>query len=296
MLPKPRSKLGCRATSSRTAAPSPAKSRACASGSRPPACGSSPSTSSSTRVTAAPACCGQPWSGCGTWRRLASLIASTSMPLIAWPGATPTRCSCAGPAPTGIASAGWRRVTSARCAATVSSGRSGARSVPSWRTHSASPPSTGAVSRCCARVAAAGANPQPSPSIVRSTACAGAWGRLIDSYVEGVIDRDEFQPRVAGLKERLARLAEQRQALIGAVEVVFRVPPSPPEAIPRAAGPGSGSPPDRQHCRSDHHPPRRRSHARAVRRVGRQPPLRQPGKPRQPRRYSPHRSCPLVAA
>jgi site-specific DNA recombinase len=36
-------------------------------------------------------------------------------------------------------------------------------------------------------------------------------GRLIDSYAEGVIDRAEFEPRIAGLKARLARLQTQRQ-------------------------------------------------------------------------------------
>ena len=114
-------------------------------------------------------------------------------------------------------------------------------------------------------------------------------GRLIDSYAEGVIDRDEFQPRIAGLKERLARVKEQRQALVeaaeaersltlvigrvedfaakvhrsldeldwqgtreivralvrrieidgDAVEVVFRVPPSPDDS-PGGAGPSLG--------------------------------------------------------
>jgi site-specific DNA recombinase len=43
-------------------------------------------------------------------------------------------------------------------------------------------------------------------------------GRLIDSYVEGVIDRDAFQPRIAGLKERLARMTAQRQVLVEAAE------------------------------------------------------------------------------
>lgn len=43
-------------------------------------------------------------------------------------------------------------------------------------------------------------------------------GRLIDSYTEGVIDHDEFQPRISGLKERLARVQEQRQALIEVAE------------------------------------------------------------------------------
>ncbi len=37
-------------------------------------------------------------------------------------------------------------------------------------------------------------------------------GRLIDSYAAGVIDRPEFEPRIAGLKARVARLQEQRQA------------------------------------------------------------------------------------
>jgi site-specific DNA recombinase len=37
-------------------------------------------------------------------------------------------------------------------------------------------------------------------------------GRLIDSYAAGVIDRPEFEPRVAGLKARVSRLQEQRQA------------------------------------------------------------------------------------
>jgi site-specific DNA recombinase len=43
-------------------------------------------------------------------------------------------------------------------------------------------------------------------------------GRLIDSYDEGVIDRDAFQPRILGLKERLARMAAQKQVLIEAAE------------------------------------------------------------------------------
>ena len=43
-------------------------------------------------------------------------------------------------------------------------------------------------------------------------------GRLIDSYAEGVIEQHEFQPRIVGLKERLARVREQRQALAEAAE------------------------------------------------------------------------------
>jgi len=37
-------------------------------------------------------------------------------------------------------------------------------------------------------------------------------GRLIDSYAAGVIDRFEFEPRIAGLKARVSRLQEQQQA------------------------------------------------------------------------------------
>ena len=37
--------------------------------------------------------------------------------------------------------------------------------------------------------------------------------RLIDSYAEGLIDKGEFEPRVTRLRQRLARLDEQRQAL-----------------------------------------------------------------------------------
>jgi site-specific DNA recombinase len=43
-------------------------------------------------------------------------------------------------------------------------------------------------------------------------------GRLIDSYAEGVIEQHEFQSRIVGLKERLARVREQRQALVEAAE------------------------------------------------------------------------------
>ena len=37
--------------------------------------------------------------------------------------------------------------------------------------------------------------------------------RLIDSYAEGLIDKEEFEPRITRLRQRLARLEEQRQAL-----------------------------------------------------------------------------------
>ena len=36
--------------------------------------------------------------------------------------------------------------------------------------------------------------------------------RLIDSYAEGVIEKAEFTPRIAGLKQRLSLIEERRQA------------------------------------------------------------------------------------
>ncbi len=44
-------------------------------------------------------------------------------------------------------------------------------------------------------------------------------GRLIDSYAEGVIDKAEFEPRIAGLKQRLSQLQERHQAALEAAEV-----------------------------------------------------------------------------
>jgi site-specific DNA recombinase len=37
--------------------------------------------------------------------------------------------------------------------------------------------------------------------------------RLIDSYAESLMDKSEFEPRITRLRQRLARLEEQRQAL-----------------------------------------------------------------------------------
>jgi site-specific DNA recombinase len=160
-------------------------------------------------------------------------------------------------------------------------------------------------------------------------------GRLIDSYVEGVIDRDAFQPRIAGLKERLARKTAQKQVLVeaaeaerglalvvghvedfaakvhrrleelgwrgtrkvirslvrrieidgDAVEVVFRVPPSPPGASSRDPGSEPSHPADWQHCPSVHRQIGRRPAPGAARRVGGGPPLHDPGDARRNRRY-----------
>jgi site-specific DNA recombinase len=43
-------------------------------------------------------------------------------------------------------------------------------------------------------------------------------GRLIDSYAEGVIEKTEFEPRIAGLKQRMSQLQERHQAARDAVE------------------------------------------------------------------------------
>jgi len=43
-------------------------------------------------------------------------------------------------------------------------------------------------------------------------------GRLIDSYAEGVIEKTEFEPRIAGLKQRMSRLQERHQAAREAAE------------------------------------------------------------------------------
>jgi site-specific DNA recombinase len=43
-------------------------------------------------------------------------------------------------------------------------------------------------------------------------------GRLIDSYAEGILEKAEFEPRLLGLRGRLARLEEQRRALLQAME------------------------------------------------------------------------------
>jgi len=43
-------------------------------------------------------------------------------------------------------------------------------------------------------------------------------GRLIDGFAEGLIERMEFEPRVADLRARIAQLEEQRTALAAAAE------------------------------------------------------------------------------
>jgi site-specific DNA recombinase len=43
-------------------------------------------------------------------------------------------------------------------------------------------------------------------------------GRLIDSYAEGVIERAEFEPRIRGLRSRLAQVEERRRLAAEAAE------------------------------------------------------------------------------
>jgi site-specific DNA recombinase len=37
--------------------------------------------------------------------------------------------------------------------------------------------------------------------------------RLIDSYADGLIDKTEFEPRITRIRQRIARLEEQRRQL-----------------------------------------------------------------------------------
>jgi site-specific DNA recombinase len=46
----------------------------------------------------------------------------------------------------------------------------------------------------------------------------GGVGRLIDSYAEGVIGKAEFEPRLAGLRQRVAKLEAEAVALQDAAE------------------------------------------------------------------------------
>jgi site-specific DNA recombinase len=48
--------------------------------------------------------------------------------------------------------------------------------------------------------------------------------RLIDSYAEGLIDQGEFAPRVIRLRQRLARVEAQRQALADAAALHGELP------------------------------------------------------------------------
>jgi site-specific DNA recombinase len=48
--------------------------------------------------------------------------------------------------------------------------------------------------------------------------------RLIDRSAEGLIDKDAFEPRIPRLRQRLARLEEQRQAGADAAAVQTALP------------------------------------------------------------------------
>ena len=43
-------------------------------------------------------------------------------------------------------------------------------------------------------------------------------GRLIDSYADGFVEKDEFEPRVTGMKRRLSHLQERHEAAVRAAE------------------------------------------------------------------------------
>ncbi len=50
------------------------------------------------------------------------------------------------------------------------------------------------------------------------TALRRGIGRLIDSYAEGFVEKDEFEPRVTGMKQRLSHLQERYEAAVRAAE------------------------------------------------------------------------------
>jgi hypothetical protein len=52
----------------------------------------------------------------------------------------------------------------------------------------------------------------------RMTSLRRGIGRLIDSYTEGVIDKTDFEPRIAALKQRLSQLQQRHQAALEAAE------------------------------------------------------------------------------
>jgi site-specific DNA recombinase len=39
-------------------------------------------------------------------------------------------------------------------------------------------------------------------------------GRLIDGYAEGLIDKPDFEPRMIGLRQRLAGLEQRRREIV----------------------------------------------------------------------------------
>src|SRR5690349_12138703 len=44
-------------------------------------------------------------------------------------------------------------------------------------------------------------------------------GRLIDSYTDGVIEKEDFEPRIAGFKQRIGSLDEQRKAAVDTADL-----------------------------------------------------------------------------
>src|SRR5689334_19952189 len=44
-------------------------------------------------------------------------------------------------------------------------------------------------------------------------------GRLIDSYTDGVIEKEDFEPRMAGFKQRIGFLEEQRKAAVDTADL-----------------------------------------------------------------------------
>jgi site-specific DNA recombinase len=68
------------------------------------------------------------------------------------------------------------------------------------------------------RLAEAGTGPDAADDLAafdgRAASLRRGIGRLIDGYMDGLIDRSEFEPRVEGLRRRLSQLEEERRRAV----------------------------------------------------------------------------------
>ena len=139
-----------------------------------------------------------------------------------WPAARsaevsqPTTAIIAALGQTLISSVARRFATIARFAPTSWKQPYGIRSKPCWTTPSVLQGNTSGVSQRPGD-GKAGGKTRP-PWIGKLASCVVGSTVLIDSYAEEIIEADEFKPRLAGLKQRLARLQADRDTAIAADE------------------------------------------------------------------------------
>ena len=208
------------------ASPAPGSRCRAGSGSRSPRRPWSPPRSSrppkhsSTRTAAAVGSCGAAPAGCcrGSWSAEGAATRSQARWLAGgWAaGSRPITATTVAPARTPTASQAKPSAITDRCAATAWSGPCGTRSAPSWRTPNAWPWSTGAGS----------SRPRGGPAPRRKAATLDrriaalrrGIERLIDGCAEGLIDREEFEPRVEGMRRRLAHAEKERQTMAANAE------------------------------------------------------------------------------